>query len=110
MTVYSICPARGCRRLTTGGRCLEHRRELRRRRQARPIERIYGSWRWRMFTRPTVLERDGYRCVLCGASAAEARLDVCHRVPTQGLLIAGVDVFDPELCETRCARCHGQIG
>ncbi len=107
MTVLTICPVRGCRRLTTAGRCAEHRRARRAERQRRPIERIYESSRWRKLTRPTVLDRDGHRCVSCGASPAETRLDVAHRLPTQEILAAGLDPFDPELCETRCSRCHG---
>jgi hypothetical protein len=34
--------------------------------------------------RIAVLERDGYRCVYCGATAAEARLEVDHVIPRAG--------------------------
>ena len=52
---------------------------------------------WRRF-RLEVLDRDGWRCVLCGKAAG--RLEVDH--------IRGVDAgaFDFANCQTLCVRCH----
>ena len=104
-TVARICP--GCRQLTAGaGRCPDckpaHDRAHRARRQARPIERIYDSPRWRNPTRPAVLARDNHTCVHCGAHATQA----AHRGQTAQLLNAGVDIYDPDLCDATCASCN----
>lgn len=48
-----------------------------------------------------VLERDGYRCVYCGASAAEARLHVDHFIPRH---LGGWDGLDNLL--TACQDCN----
>ena len=104
----TVCPVSGCGRITNHGLCADHayaRRQVRRRRD---IERIYESGRWRRETRPAVLERDGYRCTVCGVTQDVARLDVAHIYPTQQLLAAGADVYDPDLCRTLCASCHGR--
>jgi hypothetical protein len=106
--VLSPCPGAGCRRLTRGGRCDRCKRERRAERQQRVIEEIYDAPRWRNETRPIVLERDGYRCVCCGATREERRLDVAHIRATMEILELGLDPFDPELCETRCSSCHGR--
>jgi 5-methylcytosine-specific restriction endonuclease McrA len=73
------------------------------RRRADPITQIYKSKRWTTITRPAVLERDGHRCLSCGATT---RLEVAHIRSTHDLLEAGYDVFDPNLCHTLCKSCH----
>src|SRR5690349_13490625 len=79
------------------GRCPAAARARRRERQARPIERIYDSARWRTITRPAVLDRDGHACVYCGSTSW---LRVAHLGETQKMLELGVDVYDPALAVT----------
>jgi 5-methylcytosine-specific restriction endonuclease McrA len=102
MTVLKLCARRGCRRAIASGRryCDPHRRTHRADRQARPIERIYDSTRWRNKTRPAVLERDRHCCVFCGVTSGG--IHVAHIAPTQQLVAAGLDPFDPGLCVATC--------
>jgi hypothetical protein len=94
-----ICPVSKCGRLIPkdSSRCSNH-----------TLEGIYTSARWRNQTRPTVLERDGYRCRICSRGQDETRLDVAHRGSTTTLLLSGVDPYDAAWCLTICATCHGK--
>ena len=66
--------------------------------------RVYDSRRWRTFTRPIVIERDGGLCRVCGG-----RGDVVdHVVPIELLLQLGLDPFDPRECQLLCAGCSGR--
>ena len=61
--------------------------------------RIYSSREWRL-VRQIVLERDGYRCTVCGilvSGRGEARVDHIRRVSDGGTL------FDPNNLRTLCA-------
>jgi hypothetical protein len=48
-----------------------------------------------------VLERDGFRCVYCGATAAHARLVIDHRVP-----VAAGGTDDIDNLATACEPCN----
>ena len=52
-------------------------------------------------TRYAVLERDGYRCRYCGATAQEARLHIDHVNP---VAVGGNN--DPENLVTACVDCN----
>ena len=65
---------------------------------------IYDDPRWREFTRPIVIERDGGRCVLCG----EPGNTVDHKLSILTLLQIGADPFDPNECQLLCSSCSGQ--
>lgn len=100
-----------CKRLIPANqrRCDEHEQtfNVRRKTAKAPLDAIYTSYRWRKFTRPAVLERDGYACRYCGTSQAQgATLDVAHLEPTWKLLREGADVYDPAICVTACRSCH----
>ncbi len=58
-------------------------------------EVAYNNWR---NVRDEVLERDGYRCTVCGS---QVNLDVHHITPKRK---GGQDV--PENLETLCEKCH----
>ena len=51
--------------------------------------------------RIAILARDGYRCVYCGRTAADARLEVDHIVPRK---LQGDD--DPSNLLTACHDCN----
>jgi len=58
--------------------------------------------RWQA-ARRAVLERDGWRCVLCGSFAGFAnRLEVDHIQPLQ----FGGPPYDPQNLQTLCRECH----
>ncbi len=56
--------------------------------------------RWQLVRRH-VLERDGYRCVMCGKPG---RLEVDHVTPMQRE--PGQDPFDPNGLQALCRNCH----
>lgn len=57
-----------------------------------------NGWAWQR-TRRAVLERDGYRCVACGA--AGVRFEVDHIVP-----LANGGTNEPVNLRTLCISCH----
>lgn len=69
----------------------------------RQRQRIYSSKRWKT-TRKKVLDRDGYQCVICGATELEQRLVVDH---IHGVLNVA-DPYDPEECQTLCLHHSGK--
>jgi hypothetical protein len=55
-----------------------------------------------------VLERAGYRCVVCGRHKSELDVDetlVADHWPDSVLDV--VDPFDPDACRCVCSRCSG---
>ena len=54
--------------------------------------------KWRRF-RLTILERDNYRCTLCGKAG---RLEIDHHTPLE----YGGDVFGESNCRALCRPCH----
>lgn len=81
---------------------------------SRSGQRNYRHTRhWRGPLRRTVLRRDGYRCVFCGAPGADAKgkgLTLAHYPHTHDeLLAAGHDPNHPSRIVTACVRCHGHI-
>jgi 5-methylcytosine-specific restriction endonuclease McrA len=51
-----------------------------------------------------VLERDGFRCVLCGRAAADGvKLQVDHKKPR---CLYPELALDPENCRTACSDCN----
>ena len=91
-----------CHALTlTGPRCAQCTRTKRRSTNAARVAATGGSgWAWSR-TRRAVLERDGYRCVLCGAWAL--LLDIDHIVP-----LAEGGTSDMANLRTLCATCHAK--
>lgn len=67
----------------------------------RPSWAVTNTKRWRLF-RWSILERDGFRCVQCGA---RGRLEVDHIIPVRD---APDRAYDPENLQSLCPRCHGQ--
>jgi len=69
----------------------------------------YGASWWR--NRPTVLERDGFKCVICGIPQEEHRdvfgrgLEVHHITPF-GEFDAHEAANDPQNLITMCRNCH----
>ena len=59
-----------------------------------------GNGTQRQRFREVVLERDGYRCVLCGAAVGPLEAD--HIVP----LASGGPAHDPANGRTLCRPCH----
>jgi hypothetical protein len=70
-----------------------------------PIERPAGARDPRLEVRPkmrfTVLQRDGFRCRYCGATAQDARLDVDHVVSVRD---GGTNTL--ENLVTACRECN----
>ena len=60
----------------------------------------YKQWR---AVRLTILERDNYRCQLCGK--AGGRMEVDHQTP----LALGGDAYGPENLRALCRNCHCEI-
>lgn len=91
-----------------GQYCVEHRQSHADRRVVNPVtnsrrQSLYHSRRWKI-TRKVVFDRDGYQCVLCGATELESPL-VCDH-------IGGIDYddpFNPDLCRTLCLSCSGRV-
>ena len=57
--------------------------------------------KWRK-VRLTILDRDGYRCQLCGKAG---RLEVDHRTPLEH----GGDAYGPENLRALCRGCHCEV-
>lgn len=75
--------------------CTEHERQRQRIRT-----RARGDWTW-VVTKRRVLERDGYACVQCGATAP---LEVDHIVP-----LAGGGSNEMSNLRTLCRACHRRV-
>ena len=60
--------------------------------------RVYRNRRWARVRR-RVLDRDGWRCVVCGGAGV---LEVHHRQP----LADGGAEYAADNLESRCRRCH----
>ena len=98
--ILSPCPVPQCRRLTTGGRCPEHRRADAVRRIARKRRNGTDSTHWRR-VRAVALELASYRCQECGTSRdlighLRPELDGQHRRAT------------PADVRVLCRRCHSR--
>ncbi len=65
----------------------------------RHSKRVTSTRRWQVL-RMATLERDGYRCVICGA---RGRLDVDHVKPVRTHPELG---FDPDNVQSLCTTCH----
>lgn len=99
----TICPAPSCGRLTTGGRCAEHRatpspivahnKAERRRRDGRNTQ----AWRR---TRRGVLNRDDHTCTVLGCSDLAAHV---HKIT------GGQHTTDADEYQSLCAYHHGAI-
>ena len=59
------------------------------------------DWFYRTFVRPTVLARDRYRCVDCGAAGVRLEVDHLDRIADGGPLVAPL-----ERMQTVCVPCH----
>lgn len=70
-------------------------------RSYRPWRRSYKRESIRRSLRFQILERDGFRCVYCGATAKQAELHVDHIVP---VVSGGTD--DPSNLATACVDCN----
>jgi 5-methylcytosine-specific restriction endonuclease McrA len=64
---------------------------------------VYGSTRWRQWTRPIVIARDGGVCQRCG----DRGTIVDHLMPVLMLIALGRDPFDPAECQLLCHPCSG---
>lgn len=62
-------------------------------------QRLYGR-RWREI-RSDILERDGYKCVVCGEEITEKTSHIHHRLP-----LSECGTNHPDNLETRCPRHH----
>ena len=63
--------------------------------------RIYDTDRWRYIVRPAVLQRDGYRCRVCGSDLYP---EVDHIVPIE----RGGAEFDLDNLQVLCKFCHSE--
>lgn len=85
----TACAEPGCPDVAVrDGRCTVHQR---------PKTRPGSTRRWREKVRPAVLERDGYRCQVCGAPAEH--VDHIVRVCDGG-------TDDPANLRATCAACN----
>jgi hypothetical protein len=67
---------------------------------------IYETPTWRDVTRPAVLLRDAYACVICRhRDVTGDGLIVEHVDGLENLLAWGADPFDPGECHTVCLPC-----
>jgi 5-methylcytosine-specific restriction endonuclease McrA len=79
-----------------------------------PGQRTYRHTRaWRGSLRTTVLQRDGYRCVLCGHPGDGPKgkgLTLAHWPHTHDQLeAAGLNPNTPDHVITACRHCHGRL-
>lgn len=68
--------------------------------------RVYADPRWRGLAgcRLQVLQRDAWRCVLCGQRATIADH---HPLTLQQLLDHGLNPYQPDTCRSLCHHCSG---
>ena len=99
----TICPAPNCGRLTTGGRCAEHRATPSPTVARNKAERQHGDGRntqaWRR-TRRAVLNRDDHACTILGCGDLATHV---HKIT------GGTHTTDPDDYQSLCARHHGAI-
>ena len=96
-----------CHTLTQSGpRCTACTRTKRRTTNASRVNATGGSgWAWSRVRR-AVLERDGYRCVLCGlVPPTSTHNEVDHIVP-----LAEGGTSDMANLRTLCTSCHAKRG
>lgn len=62
----------------------------------------YKQWR------KDVYERDGYRCIVCGAEGNGKNLEAHHIVPLSILIRNKKSLFDLSNGQTLCSDCHKQ--
>jgi hypothetical protein len=73
-------------------------------------DRRYQSYRWKVKTRPIVLRRDGYRCLVSGCVV---RADVCDHIDAVNATTTDAEFYDMRRLRASC-RAHniarGYIG
>jgi len=65
-------------------------------------KKVYDSKQWREHTRPAVLVRDNYTCVMCGQRGKSEDLVVDHIEEIKD----GGSKFNKNNLQTLCKRCH----
>ena len=116
-----ICNYSGCNEMSEPGHtyCAKHLVESKKKHQEwlknhkkKPFENAvrtnnYNNAEWRAL-RKKVLERDGYQCRECGATAEESGypLEIHHIIPPKGNRELFYDINN---CVTLCKCCHAKV-
>src|SRR4051794_40371197 len=103
MAVMSVCPVRGCGRLTAGGRCAAHVRADNRRRHLKQVANGVKTPAWQEL-REERLELDGRRCQLRVDDGCTGVATTVHLAPELGGDHRRARLED---LTSACAHCHG---
>jgi len=95
-----ICPIHGLwNKKYKEDRCPKCNKQYDRTYRNKSSRKIYDSKKWREDVRPSILFRDGMRCVKCGSNI-NLIVDHIHELKDGG------DPFDENNLETLCKKCH----
>jgi 5-methylcytosine-specific restriction protein A len=96
------CSVPGCPELTSGGRCADHKRQDKARRDA-DGSAVYGTTRWQRIRKAYLYAHPW--CVLCMAQATVADH---YPLSRRELVDRGVDPDTPTHLRPLCVACHNK--